>query len=217
VILVGDTVFVVCRVLFNCHNQVQEMVTLIVGLGNPGNRYVFTRHNVGFMVLDIIDTLVDAVLEEKKSSWGIVRKLRWKDLYLISLRPLTYMNNSGEAVSKIMSLEKLKPEEILVIHDDLDLPLGRLKIVKKGSAGGHRGVQSIIDSIGSKEFPRLKIGIGRPLKGEEVVDYVLSPPYPEERTRFRAVLDHAVRAVEMICSDGIDKAMNVFNGLLIQE
>jgi len=193
------------------------MVMLIVGLGNPGNRYVFTRHNVGFMVLDIIDTLVDAVLEEKKSSWGIVKKIRWNDLYLTSLRPLTYMNKSGEAVSKIMSLEKLKPEEILVIHDDLDLALGRLKIVKKGSAGGHRGVQSIIDSIGTRDFPRLKIGIGRPLRGEDVVDYVLSPPYSEERTLFRAVLDHAVRAVEMICRDGIDKAMNVFNVLWIQE
>jgi len=211
------TRFLLCRVLFNCNRQVHEMVVLIVGLGNPGNRYIFTRHNVGFMVLDIIDTLVDAVLEEKKSSWGILKKLRWKELDLISLRPLTYMNNSGEAVSKIVSLEKLKPEEILVIHDDLDLPLGRLKIVKKGSAGGHRGVQSIIDALGTKDFPRLKVGIGRPLKGEEVVDYVLSPPYPEERPLFRAVLDHAARAVEMICMDGIDKAMNVFNGLLIQD
>ncbi|MEJ5301700.1 MAG: aminoacyl-tRNA hydrolase [Thermodesulforhabdaceae bacterium] len=189
---------------------------LVVGLGNPGSRYTFTRHNVGFMVLDVIDTLVDAVLEESKSSWGIVKKVQWKDLCLTTLRPLTYMNRSGDAVSKMMLREKLKPEEILVIYDDLDLPLGRLKIARKGSSGGHRGVQSIIDAIGTKDFPRIKVGIGRPMRGEDVIDYVLSPPYPEERALFRSVLNYAAQSVEVICKDGIEKAMNVFNGIVIE-
>lgn len=192
------------------------MITLIVGLGNPGNRYVFTRHNVGFMVLDLIEDKADKILEEKETSWAILRKIKWEDLYLTTLRPLTYMNNSGEAVAKVLTKEKIKPTEMIVIHDDLDLPVGRIKISRGGSSGGHRGVQSIIDCIGTKEFPRLKVGIGRPLRGEEVTDYVLSPPYADERSLFRLVLDYAVQAVEVACRDGIEKAMNIFNGLVIE-
>ncbi|MGC8718829.1 MAG: aminoacyl-tRNA hydrolase [Thermodesulforhabdaceae bacterium] len=193
------------------------MITLIVGLGNPGNRYVFTRHNVGFMVLDLLEDKADKILEEKETSWAILRKIKWEDLYLTTLRPLTYMNNSGEAVAKVLTKEKINPTEMIVIHDDLDLPLGRIKISRGGSSGGHRGVQSIIDCIGTKEFPRLKVGIGRPLRGEEVTDYVLSPPYADERSLFRLVLNYAVQAVEVACRDGIEKAMNIFNGLVIEE
>lgn len=191
------------------------MINLVVGLGNPGSRYAFTRHNVGFMVLDLLEDRVDAILEERKTSWAVIKKVRWKDLYLTTLRPLTYMNNSGEAVSKILSKEKIKSSEMMVIHDDLDLPVGRIKISRGGSSGGHRGVQSIINAIGTKEFPRLKIGIGRPQRGEEVMDYVLSPPYADERSLVRSVLKHAVEAVEMACRDGIEKAMNAFNGLIL--
>lgn len=193
------------------------MITLIVGLGNPGNRYVFTRHNVGFMVLDLIEDKADKILEEKETSWAILRKIKWGDLHLTTLRPLTYMNNSGEAVAKVLTKEKIKPTEMMVIHDDLDLPVGRIKISRGGSSGGHRGVQSIIDCTGTKEFPRLKVGIGRPLRGEEVTDYVLSPPYADERSLFRLVLNYAVQAVEVACRDGIEKAMNIFNGLVIEE
>ncbi|MCX7823318.1 MAG: aminoacyl-tRNA hydrolase [Syntrophobacterales bacterium] len=192
------------------------MINLLVGLGNPGSRYVFTRHNVGFMVIDLIWEKANPILEEKKTPWGVLKRVHWNDLLLITLKPLTYMNNSGEAVSKALMKEGLKPSEMVIIHDDLDLPLGRIKIARGGSSGGHRGVQSIIDTLGTKDFPRIKIGIGRPLRGEEIMEYVLAPPYPEERDLLRLVLDHAVKAVEVVCRDGIEKGMNMFNGVLIR-
>lgn len=191
------------------------MITLIVGLGNPGSRYALTRHNVGFMVVDLLCEEVGSFLEDKKTSWGVIRKIRWDNLSLITLKPLTYMNNSGEAVIKILSKEKIKPSEMIVIHDDLDLPLGRIKISRGGSSGGHRGVQSIIDTLGTRDFPRMKIGIGRPGRGEEIIEYVLAGPYPEERNILRSVLDYAVKAVKVVCKEGIERGMNMFNGLMI--
>lgn len=191
------------------------MITLIVGLGNPGNRYVLTRHNVGFMVVDLLCEEMDSLLEDKKTTWGIIRRVKWENLSLITLKPLTYMNNSGEAVIKILNKEKIKPSEMIVIHDDLDLPLGRIKISRGGSSGGHRGVQSIIDTLGTRDFPRMKIGIGRPTRGEEIIEYVLANPYPEERNTLRSVLDYAVKAVKVVCMEGIEKGMNMFNGLVI--
>lgn len=191
------------------------MITLIVGLGNPGSRYALTRHNVGFMVVDLLCEEVGSFLEDKKTSWGVIRKIRWDNLSLITLKPLTYMNNSGEAVIKILSKEKIKPSEMIVIHDDLDLPLGRIKISRGGSSGGHRGVQSIIDTLGTRDFPRMKIGIGRPGREEEIIEYVLAGPYPEERNILRSVLDYAVKAVKVVCKEGIERGMNMFNGLMI--
>lgn len=193
------------------------MIALIVGLGNPGARYTFTRHNIGFMVLDLIYEKIDSVFEEKKASWGVIKKIRWDHLSLTTLKPLTYMNNSGEAVLKVATQERIKPSGVLVIHDDLDLPLGRIKITRGGSSGGHRGVQSIIDALGTKDFPRIKVGIGRPLRGEDIMEYVLMPPYPEERDLLRLVLDHTVKAVEVVCFEGIEKGMNMFNGLVIKQ
>ncbi|SFM91419.1 aminoacyl-tRNA hydrolase [Thermodesulforhabdus norvegica] len=185
---------------------------LIVGLGNPGPEYSFTRHNVGFLVVDL---LVDRLTlrQEFKMPWGIVKKCLCKCGEIAIVKPVTYMNRSGIAVKEALRLLDVNPlDELVVVHDDLDLPLGRLKVVRKGSSGGHRGVQSVIDSLGTNEFGRVKIGIGRPLYGESVYEYVLSPPYGEEEKKFCEMIEKGVEALEVIVSRGFDEAMNRFNG-----
>ncbi len=188
---------------------------LVVGLGNPGDRYRLTRHNVGFMVLDLLDTVVDAVRKVEKTPWGILKRLQWGEVLCTTLRPLTYMNRSGIAVVQAMRREGLTPSSLLVIHDDLDLPVGRLKIARRGGSGGHRGVESIAVALATKEFLRMKIGIGRPLYGESVMDYVLAPPYRDEEETLHRVLTHAVEAVKVLCESGAEKAMNLYNGLML--
>lgn len=185
---------------------------LIVGLGNPGPEYTFTRHNIGFLVVDALGQRVKVVKEFTKS-WGIVKKCLCKFGEIAIMKPVTYMNRSGVAVQGALQILDVDPQsELLVVHDDLDLPLGRLKIVRRGSSGGHKGVQSIIDSLGTSEFGRVKIGIGRPSRGEGVYEYVLSPPYPEEEKKFYEMIEKGVEALEVVIASGFEEAMNRFNG-----
>ncbi len=188
---------------------------LVVGLGNPGSHYLFTRHNVGFMVIDLLSSSIGSIKKEIKKSWGVIQFITLNDREFVTLKPLTYMNSSGVAVAQFFKEGISDVDHFLVVHDDLDLPLGRIKIVRKGSAGGHRGVLSIMETMKTSDFPRIKVGIGRPLYGEDVVDYVLSPPYKEEEEIFRKVLEKATEAVKTVLIEGIDKAMNIFNGLVI--
>ena len=181
---------------------------LIVGLGNPGSRYARTRHNVGFLVL-----------EEFAGKYNL--KFRDRDDYRICngsidgteavlVEPLTFMNRSGPVVKKTIRKFNIPPGKLIVIHDDLDMEPGRLRIRKSGSHGGHRGVGSVIESIGSRDFIRIKIGIGRD-ENMLVEDYVLSKFRRDEIPLIREAVHRASEAVYSIMTDGIDYAMNSFN------
>jgi len=152
-------------------------IKLIIGLGNPGEKYSNTRHNFGFNVIDkLVDELkLDDKLSNKKYQLWIWRTESEK---IILLQPLTYMNNSGEAVVELMHFYKINPDEILAIHDDLDLPLGSIRLRVGGSSGGHNGVESIIQHIGTDDFKRVRLGINRPPTNIPAEDYVLQP-FPE--------------------------------------
>jgi PTH1 family peptidyl-tRNA hydrolase len=183
---------------------------LIVGLGNPGRDYQDTRHNIGFMV-------VDALASQFGASW--VSEKRW-DCALAKfgggwlLKPLTYMNLSGEAVSAVSRFYKIEPGEVLAVYDDVDLPLGSLRMRLKGSAAGHNGVRSLISHLGGEEFPRLKVGIapegGRPA-GDRMVGHVLGRFTEGERPALAQVVDRASDAVRTALHSGVAAAMNIFN------
>lgn len=181
---------------------------LIVGLGNPGRRYAKTRHNIGFMVAD-----------DLAERYGI--ELRTKELYtagkgsiegnnIVLVEPLTFMNRSGLAVRDVMKRHGVEACNLIVIHDDIDMETGKMKIRKKGSSGGHKGIESIIQETGTKEFIRVKIGVGRE-EGVLVEDYVLGKFRKEEIPVLKDAIISAADAVVMIIQDGVDKAMNTFN------
>ncbi|GBE01868.1 peptidyl-tRNA hydrolase [bacterium BMS3Bbin06] len=181
---------------------------LIVGLGNPGRKYHNTRHNIGFDVLENLAgelRLTPKIHDLYEYFEGV-----YEDNRLILLKPLTFMNLSGSAVSAIYRKKPVIPQQTIVIHDDLDLPVGKIKIRKKGSSGGHRGVRSIMESIGSSEFIRLKIGIGRAVDVPPEV-YVLKKFTPDERETIRSSIQTASEAVLDIISTGVDAAMNRYN------
>ncbi|WP_461832680.1 aminoacyl-tRNA hydrolase [Aquifex sp.] len=185
-------------------------IRLVVGLGNPGKEYEKTRHNVGFMVLDsLVKTLrAKGPYEEALS---LTYRLRLPNKEVIFAKPMTYMNNSGAAVFNLLEEYKLSPEEMIVVYDDLDLPLGSMRLRLKGSSGGHRGVESIIKYIGTQNFPRLRIGIGRPKKKEDVVKYVLSPFPPEEEKIISNVIKKAVRCLTRAVETSPEQAMEYCN------
>lgn len=199
---------------FVIRNTSDDFMKVIIGLGNPGSKYLFTRHNAGFMVVDKFELNVEIVKEHTKW-WGLVKKVLYKGSEVIIVKPLTYMNRSGIAAEEVLRLACEEPKNMLVVHDDLDLPVGRLRVVRKGGSGGHKGVNSIIGAIGTNEFPRLKIGIGRPLRGESIYNYVLSPPYEDELDKFYKTLEKGVEALGVILEHGIEEAMNRFNGLML--
>jgi PTH1 family peptidyl-tRNA hydrolase len=184
-------------------------VKIIVGLGNPGVHYQRSRHNVGFRVVDQLSEMqrIPICLRRFKAHYGIGR-IHSQDVVL--LKPLSYMNLSGEAVRKIANAFSSEMEDLIVIHDDLDLALGRLRFKRKGGDGGHQGVRSIIEAMGGNSFLRLKVGIGRPPKGVEPADYVLSSFDEEEEPEIHSALSRAAEAVEVILSEGVDAAMNLF-------
>jgi len=182
----------------------------VVGLGNPGRRYEHTRHNAGYQVVDLVARKFSVTLSERKypAYWGQTSVQGRK---LLMVMPTTYMNLSGTAVARILHSFRMAPEQMLVVHDDLDMPCGRVKLVQGGGGGGHRGVLSIIEQLGHQRFPRLKLGIGRPRHGEPVEEYVLKPPYPEERTVFAEMVEVGAEAVETVIISGLQAAMNRFN------
>jgi len=182
---------------------------LIVGLGNPGRKYARTRHNVGFMVLEEIADRYKIVLTEKKDRCRIGRGSIEGHKALLA-EPLLYMNMSGPVVQDICRKSGIQPENLVVIHDDLDMEPGRIRIRKTGSSGGHKGIDSIIQYIGSRDFVRVKIGIGRD-PGVEAEDYVLSKFRRPEMSLIKDAMQRAMNAVCAVVSEGVDKAMNRFN------
>jgi peptidyl-tRNA hydrolase, PTH1 family len=181
---------------------------LIAGLGNPGSRYEKTRHNVGFLAIEEIVRREQLEFREKEDYRLCKGSL--EDEKIILLEPLTFMNRSGTVVRKVMQKSNIFPEKLIVIHDDLDLATGTLKIRKKGSSGGHKGIESIIQHLGTQEFIRVKIGIGRD-PNIPTERYVLSKFGKEEMQLIREALLEAVESVHSIINDGIDRAMNRFN------
>jgi peptidyl-tRNA hydrolase, PTH1 family len=186
-------------------------VHLLVGLGNPGLKYKPHRHNIGFQVVDILSERWRMALTRRTCSaqWG---RGGYQGHDVILAQPETYMNLSGRAVFRLMSYFELSAADLLIIHDDLDLSLGRLKFVAKGGAGGHRGIASIINTLHTPEFLRLKVGIGRPHYGEPVEHYVLCPFYPAERDMVATALERAADAVEAFLLSGLNQAMSLFHG-----
>lgn len=188
-----------------------EEIGLIVGLGNPGPEYAGTRHNAGFMVIDrLLAGFPAGRFEERHTASSSVWAGKFRGRALLLQKPLTFMNLSGQAVALLARRNGIQPESILVISDDLDLPVGRLRLRNGGADGGHNGLKSIIAELGSSSFRRLRIGIGRPKPGE-TVDYVLSKFEGEEERRFEASLAAAVEAVRTVLTGGMARAMNRFN------
>ncbi|OGP72945.1 MAG: aminoacyl-tRNA hydrolase [Deltaproteobacteria bacterium RBG_16_49_23] len=182
---------------------------IIVGLGNPGVRYLETRHNIGFRVVDRLAETCHIPLSTKRHQTlygtGSIDSQK-----VILVKPMTYMNRSGEAVGKMVHFFHLGIENLIVIHDDLDLPFGRFRFKQRGGDGGHQGVRSIIELLGGANFLRLKVGIGRPPRGMEPAEYVLNSFDLFEQSHLDRVIDQAVEALRVLISDGIQTAMNRF-------
>ncbi|MBE9076478.1 aminoacyl-tRNA hydrolase [Romeria aff. gracilis LEGE 07310] len=188
---------------------------LIVGLGNPGPKYDRTRHNIGFEILDRLAKSRSVSLDENRRFQGVAAEFRSAEQdRIILLKPTTYMNHSGRAVRAVVDWYKLDPGSVLVIYDDMDLPVGKLRLRLSGSAGGHNGMKSIISHLGTQDFPRLRVGIGSSEKGSDnaVISYVLGRFGPDERKLIDAVIPVAVDAVEISLCKGVEPAMNFYNG-----
>ena len=194
---------------------IAESPYLIVGLGNPGPEYADNRHNIGFQCIDRLARASAIRLAERKRQNALVGKGEVEGHPLILAKPLTFMNESGQAVQRVSHWYKVPAERILVIHDDLDLPVGRIRLRPGGSSGGHKGVLSTIEALGTKEFARLRIGIGRPEWGEPA-DYVLNNFGPEQEEVMDIIRDWIVDLVPLLLKEGIEEAMNVFNGRQVQ-
>ena len=184
------------------------LMKLIVGLGNPGKQYISSRHNVGFLVIDKLAAKWSVDLSKKKHQ-GLFGVIVRQDQQIVMLKPQTYMNLSGESVLSALAFYKARLEDLLVIVDDMALPLEQLRIRSRGSAGSHNGLQNIIDRIGDN-FGRLRVGIGSAAPGR-AVDHVLGNFFEEEELILDRVIDQAAAAVECWCEEGIDEAMNRFN------
>jgi PTH1 family peptidyl-tRNA hydrolase len=186
-------------------------VHLIAGLGNPGLKYRNTRHNVGFKVVDLWAKSLGVRLDRRRFQ-GRFARAKFQNSDVILLRPMTFMNRSGDSIRAYFDFFGLQPEDVLVVHDDVDLPLGRVRVVRGGSAGGHRGVLSAIQHLGTHEFPRIKIGVGRPRhNGESVEDYVLKSFYRDEKEVVKEVIQVAIQACELVVEGGVEAAMNHIN------
>lgn len=183
---------------------------VIVGLGNPGQEYNKTRHNVGFMTVDALAEHLGICNWKSKFDAQIAEGKIGGDPVLL-VKPQTFMNLSGNAVGAILRWYKLKVEDVIAIYDDMDIAVGNVKLKKRGSSGGHRGVESLLVNLGKEEFPRVRIGIGRPLPGWTVVDHVLAKFPAEDQTAIDQLIIELIPAIEYIVKQGIDKAMNGYN------
>jgi len=183
---------------------------LLVGLGNPGARYEKTRHNIGFMTLDLLAAELGIAIT-KKQAQSLVGQGRWGSGKVLFAKPQTYMNKSGEAVLEILNFYQDGISDLLIIHDDLDLDFGKLRFKQNGGTGGHNGLKSISHLLNSPDYSRLKIGIGRNPSFMKVENYVLSEFLPEEKKLLPELLKQALEGLGAWCREGITKAMNGYN------
>ena len=183
---------------------------LLVGLGNPGNQYENTRHNVGFLVADELAERQNAPIQRLKFK-ALTNLLTISGEKVLVMKPVTYMNLSGEAVRQAVDFYKIPPERVLVVCDDVSLPVGKLRVRPTGSAGGHNGIKNIIAHLGTQDFPRIKIGTGAPGEGGDMIDWVIGVPSQAERKVLVESFRRAIDAAECIIEHGCQKAMNDFN------
>ena len=188
-----------------------RVMYIIAGLGNPTREYEKTRHNVGFEVIDVLADMLGTTVEEKKFKGCYGRGIIGGEKVLL-LKPQTFMNLSGESIRAASDFYKVDPEQIIIIYDDISLEGGQLRIRKKGSAGGHNGIKNIIAHLGTQEFPRIKVGVGDKPKKMDLADYVLSRFSKEDRAAMEDAFKEAAKAVEVMITEGMDTAMNQFNG-----
>ena len=184
---------------------------LIVGLGNPGTVYASSRHNAGYAVVKAIAQSQKTLLKRDLGTSSLSAKIKVGAKTVVLALPLTYMNLSGSAVKALLKKYKIDLSDLLIVCDDLDLEFGRMKLRPSGSSGGHRGLSSIIGSLGMSEFPRLKIGISRPHKYVEAADYVLMPFTKKEKEEFTGIIKTAVDCCLSWVDKGADEAMNIYN------
>lgn len=184
---------------------------LIVGLGNPGKKYEMTRHNAGFLAMDLM-AIEEGVDIKKLKHHSLVADVKINGKRCLLMKPQTMMNNSGEAVIDAMKYYNISPENVIIIYDDISLDVGQTRIRRKGSAGGHNGIKSIISHIKSEDFPRVKIGVGKkPSLEYDLVNWVLGRFPKELEPDLKSALENTTKAVRLIVDGDIDKAMNLYN------
>ena len=184
---------------------------LIVGLGNPGDNYKDSRHNVGFRLVKALAKDQSVVLKRDWGTHALSARIKVNGQITLLAAPLTYMNLSGKAVKALVKKYKIAPIDLLIVVDDLDLDLGRQKIRPGGSSGGHKGLESVAESLGKRDFARLRIGIGRPHRGIDSAEYVLTPFLKKEKEIIAGMIVDAVECCRFWVTDGIDKTMEKFN------
>lgn len=182
-------------------------IKMIVGLGNPGSEYEQTRHNAGFWFIDELTWQYKATLKEEKKFFGSVARISISGSDLWLLKPSTFMNRSGQAVAALAQFYKIKPEEILVVHDELDIPCGRIKFKLGGGNGGHNGLKDIQARLGTPDFYRLRLGIDHPGDRNLVVGYVLNKPSPEHRQQIDEAINKSLKAVPMLLAGEWEEAV----------
>jgi PTH1 family peptidyl-tRNA hydrolase len=192
-------------------------VKLIVGLGNPGSEYRETRHNVGFKVIDALADRWRVGDQWREKFDALQVKTTVGDDAVIIAKPITFMNLSGQAVAGLAGFYKIEPADIFVVTDDVALPLGRLRARREGGAGGHNGLKSIIQSLATQAFPRMRVGVGRGDNRRDLADHVLGRFEADERDTVSAAVLRAADATEVFLSDGIERVMNVFNAATEKE
>ncbi|MCD6473112.1 aminoacyl-tRNA hydrolase [Candidatus Aerophobetes bacterium] len=183
---------------------------LVFGLGNPGEKYRFTRHNIGFLVVDYLSKLYNIQLNTYLSQ-VVIGKGYIKEEKVILAKPLTFVNESGHSFYALQERYQIKHKDIILISDDVNLEMGRIKIAKKGRDGGHKGLRSIIQYLNTEEIPRLRVGIGSPYKKEKLKEYVLEEFNLREKKIIKETIERAGQAINMIITEGIDKAMREYN------
>ena len=184
---------------------------IVVGLGNPGNKYTLTRHNSGFLCLDMLSQKFNFRIDRLKFK-SLIGDTTINGHRCIVMKPQTFMNNSGEAVRECASFYKIPPENVIVIYDDISLDVGKLRIRRKGTDGGHNGIKSIIYHLNSDQFPRIKVGCGKkPHPDYDLADWVLSEFKKDEQKALEPALENACKALELLLDNQIDKAMNLYN------
>ena len=184
---------------------------IIIGLGNPGREYERTPHNVGFVVIDTLAGRLDSSLRRSFRFRAHAGKGFYQGQEVLFVKPATFMNNSGQAVASILSYRRLSPADMIVVVDDADLGLGQIRVRKKGSSGGHRGLESIVTALGSEEFVRVRVGIGRGPEERDLVRHVLTPLSGTEWTELQNAAARCADAVLCILERGVEEAMNRFN------
>ena len=190
----------------------------MIGLGNPGSKYELTRHNIGFRIIDSLARDMGIEFNKVKSYYSLISRGMINNYKVMLVKPQTFMNLSGRAVNRVVSYYKIPLQDLLIVYDDLNLELGQVRIRKKGSSGGHKGIESIMQYLNSEDIPRLRIGVGNPSLNYnfDCVSYVLSNFNNDEEDKIAEVIQLSTEAVKTIIEDGFEKAMRKYNRKLIE-